>query len=84
MMVMTVFFIQDLVATVSPEKAATEILINAHQHEISYISMNQQGTMIATCSSKVHGACIPDVAHVLTDSPQRMDISIHIRTCTQP
>ena len=45
---------QDLVATVSPEKAATEILISAHQHDISCISMNQQGTMIATCSSKVH------------------------------
>lgn len=45
---------QDLVATVSPEKAATEILINAHQHDISCICMNQQGTMIATCSSKVH------------------------------
>jgi hypothetical protein len=45
---------QDLVATVSPEKAATEILINAHQHDISCVCMNQQGTMLATCSSKVH------------------------------
>ena len=45
---------QDLVATVSPETAATEILINAHQHDISCICMNQQGTMIATCSSKVY------------------------------
>ena len=44
---------QDLVATVSPEKAATEVLINAHQHDITCISMNQQGSMIATCSSKV-------------------------------
>ena len=50
---LNLMYLQDLVATVSPEKAATEVLINAHQHDISCISMNQQGTMIATCSSKV-------------------------------
>ena len=33
--------------------AATEVICHVHQHEVCYIAINQQGTRIATCSTKV-------------------------------
>lgn len=44
--------IKDLLGTVAPEKAGTESICHAHQHEISCIAINQPGTRIATSSSK--------------------------------
>lgn len=44
--------IVDLLATERPERAATEVICHAHQHDISCISINQSGTRVATSSSK--------------------------------
>ena len=33
--------------------AATEVICHVHQHEVCCIAINQQGTRIATCSTKV-------------------------------
>ncbi len=45
--------LQDLLSTEAPERAATEVICLAHQHELACISINQKGTLIATASSKV-------------------------------
>ena len=44
---------QDLLATEAPQMAATEVICHVHQHEVCCIAINQQGTRIATCSTKV-------------------------------
>ena len=49
------FLAQDLLVSEYPDRAATEVICHAHQHEISCISINQLGTRIATSSSKVRG-----------------------------
>ncbi len=43
---------QDLLSTKAPDRAATEIICHVHQHVVSFISMNQSGTLVATCSTK--------------------------------
>ncbi|XP_064403806.1 WD repeat domain phosphoinositide-interacting protein 4-like isoform X2 [Halichondria panicea] len=44
--------IVDLLSTKAPDRAATEIICHVHQHVVSFISMNQSGTLVATCSTK--------------------------------
>lgn len=51
--VVVVVVLKDLLATEQPDRAATEIICHAHQHEISCISVNQSGTRVATSSAKV-------------------------------
>ena len=45
--------LQDLVSTEKPERAATEVICHAHQHDIACLCINQTGTRVATCSVQV-------------------------------
>jgi len=45
--------LQDLVSTEKPERAATEVICHAHQHDIACLCINQSGTRVATCSIQV-------------------------------
>ena len=47
---------QDLLCREVPEKARSEVMCPAHHHELSCLALNQQGTLVATSSSKVGGA----------------------------
>lgn len=47
----TVYFTQDLAYTEAGMSSAP-VTINAHQGELACLAVNQQGTMVATASSK--------------------------------
>jgi len=63
---------QDLLATESPQMAATEVICSVHQHEVCCIAINQPGTRIATCSAKVRerGRAVTKVTKMFILHPQ--------------